>query len=200
MDMPFELNPEFFTIEQLKQVGLWESYNFLSAYGMIPYLRRMKQNITGIEIGVLKGENVYTLLTECTNIEKIYGVDFYEEHKDYDNVRSTQDMQKYFEISTKNLSEFGDRYELLKMKSNKASKNFEDESVDFILVDGDHTTQGIYEDIKKYYPKLKKNGYIFVHDTNRLSVMDGIKKFRNEFKVRIPLNTSKNFTVFWIKK
>lgn len=192
-------DPEFFTVEQLKEVNLWP-YTFLSAYGMLPYIKRMRsEEVIGAEVGVLKGENVYTLLTECPKISKIYGIDHYEAHTDYDNDRTKEDMEKYEKIAEKNLKSFGDRYELIREKSKKAAYKIKKESLDFVLIDGDHTYEGIKADLKSYYSLLKSGGYMFVHDYNVKSVMDAIKSFKNEQKIRIPLNMSKNFVCFWIK-
>jgi hypothetical protein len=195
-----DMNPEFFTIERLKETGLWDSYSFLSAYGMLPYLNRMKQeSLVGAEVGVLKGENIYTLLELCPKISKIYGIDLYKEHKDYDTVRTQDDMDKYEEIAKENLKDFSDRFVLIKQDSSEAAKEITEE-LDFVLIDGDHSKEGIEADLEAYYPLIKSGGYVFIHDTNAISVMDGIKAFKEKHKNRIPLQRSKNFTSFWVKK
>jgi hypothetical protein len=192
-------DPEYFTIDQLKETGLWP-YTFLSAYGMLPYLNRMKADtIVGAEVGVLKGENVVTLLDECTKISKIYGVDHYECHTDYDIMRSSDDMEKYEKVAERNLAPYSDRYELIKADSVVAAKKLDPNSLDFVLIDADHSTPGIMRDLEAYYPLVKSGGYIFIHDCNAKSVMDGIKKFREENKIRLPIQTSKNFVCYWVK-
>jgi len=39
-----------------------------------------------------------------------------------------------------------------------------DESYDIILIDADHSYEGVYNDINAYIPKLKKDGYLMFHD------------------------------------
>ena len=195
-----DMNPEFFTIDKLKEIGLWDSYSFLSAYGMLPYLNRMKQDVlVGAEVGVLKGENIYTLLELCPKIRKIYAVDFYKEHKDYDTVRTQDDMDKYEAIAKENLKNFSHRVVFIKEDSVEATKSIT-KDLDFVLIDGDHSKEGIEADLEAYYPLIKSGGYVFIHDTNAISVMDGIKAFKEKHKNRIPLQRSKNFTSFWVKK
>lgn len=189
---------EFDTIEKVKELGKWP-FDFLSAYGMMPYLKRMKGDVKGIEIGVLKGENVALLLEEVPGINLICGVDHYKEHTDYGVTRSQEDMDKYLSIAEENLKPFGERYQLIKEESGYAAAGFEDEGFDFILIDGNHSYEGIKSDLVAYYPKLKKGGYIFIHDCFDEGVMRAVHEFREENRLRMPLNMSKNYVNFWIK-
>ena len=55
-------------------------------------------------------------------------------------------------------------YTPIKMDSVSASKLYADESLDFIFLDACHLYECISEDIKHWFPKLKKNGIIAGHD------------------------------------
>lgn len=192
-------DPEYFTIDELKQTGLWP-YTFLSAYGMIPYINRMRsESVVGAEVGVLKGENIATLLDSCEKISKIFGIDVYECHTDYDVMRTQEDMEKYERVAEQNLASYSDRYELIKADSVEGAKRLESNSLDFVLIDADHSVEGIRRDLEAYYPLVKSGGYVFIHDCNARSVMDGIKKYREENRIRLPIQTSKNFVCFWVK-
>lgn len=195
-------NPDYFNIEQLKKSGMWP-LEWLAAYGIIPYIKRIKnQKVVGIEIGILKAESAYVLLSECINISKLYGIDNYKPHTDYKTVRTEEDMENYERIANENVKEFNDRYELIKEDSNKAVNRFEKESVDFVIIDGDHTKEGVKADLKNYYPVLKKGGYIFIHDFQMglaVDLTEAVKEFKKENKITVPTNISKNFNGFWIK-
>ena len=191
-------NPEYFNIETLKMMSMWPQ-KYLSAYGMMPYLKRMPGNLAGIEIGVLKGENVFVLLDEVPSIEKVWGVDPYSPYQDYETKRTKEDMNAYKKVAAENLSGFGERYELVEKTSKKAASAFKDESVDFILIDSDHTYESIKKDLELYYPKLKNNGYMFVHDTHVEHVRNAVFDFKKEQKNRLPIQISKNFLFFWRK-
>lgn len=195
-------NPEYFNVKQLKDAQMWP-FEWLPAYGIQPYIKRMKgDTLTGIEVGVLKAETVHVLLTENPRITKIYGIDNFKVHTDYETVRTEEDMINYERICKENTEEFGDRFELIKEDSDKAASRFDKESIDFIHVDGDHTKEGVKADLKNYYPLLKKGGYIFIHDFQmRLAgpLTDGVKEFKTENKITVPISISKNFIAFWIK-
>jgi hypothetical protein len=197
-----DMNPDYFTIEQLKISGMWPQEHF-SAYGMIPYIKRMKrESIIGIEVGVLKAENAYILLSECLNISKLYGIDNYKPHTDYETVRTQADMEQYERLAVENTKTFGERYVLIKDDSKNAVNKFDAESVDFILIDADHTKEGVKAHLTEYYPILKKNGLLFVHNFQMglaQGLTEGVKEFRSENKIRTPLNKSKNFLGFWEK-
>lgn len=192
-------DPDLYNVKQLKEAGMWP-FTFLSAYGMMPYLKRMQGELCGLEIGVLKGENMYTILENCPNVKMIYGVDPFKEHTDYDTKRTKEQMKSFEKIALENLSEFEGSYSLVKKTSKAAVKDFgKDEKFDFILLDGDHSYDGVKNDLKLYYPLLKTGGYMFVHDTNREDVIKAVLDYKHETKFRNPLHTSKNFVSFWTK-
>lgn len=56
---------------------------------------------------------------------------------------------------------------LMSMESKKAVSMLDDDSYDLIFVDGCHTYDGCKADIIDYKPKLKKGGFMLVHDCDR---------------------------------
>ena len=190
---------EFYTIAQLKHDRVWP-YEFLPAYGMYPYLKRAGEDLLGIEIGVLKGENISLLLDLCPNIKRIYGIDPYLEHTDNGFHRSHEAMKRYEKIARENLNGYRDRVSIFEKSSNDAVSEFEEGSLDFVLLDGDHSYDGIMQDLINYSPKIKKNGYIFVHDCHLECVRNAMHDFRNKQKLRTPILISKNYVQFWQKE
>ncbi len=68
-------------------------------------------------------------------------------------------------------------------------KCFENRSIDFIFIDGDHTYEGVRSDFEMYSKLVSKNGYIAFHDT---VYAPGVKKFWLEIKDQY------EFTQEWI--
>jgi predicted O-methyltransferase YrrM len=60
--------------------------------------------------------------------------------------------------------------------SEAASRLFEDESFDFIFIDAEHLYDFVKQDLKNWYPKLKKGGIFAGHDYR-----EGVKKAVDEF-------------------
>lgn len=192
-------DPEFFDVEMLKAMGLWP-LDYLPAYGIIPYLKRHRGELKGVELGVLKGDTSFEILNNCENVKKMYGVDPYAAHFDGAADRTEEEMQQYETIMKKNMHRFGDRFEHIKKSSHDCADMFEDESLDFIFIDSIQLIEHLGVEFNLWYPKVKKDAYIFGHDSMSESVNVALKKFRTEHKIRIPINHSKNQVWFWIKK
>ena len=56
---------------------------------------------------------------------------------------------------------------VIQAPSLEAVKTIEDNSIDLIFIDGDHTYIGCKNDLIAYQPKLKKGGWMLVHDYHR---------------------------------
>jgi predicted O-methyltransferase YrrM len=69
-----------------------------------------------------------------------------------------------FEEFTQRLESVKDYYKLNRMTSNDAAKLYEDGSIDFLLIDGDHSYEGVYDDIVNYLPKMRSGGLIVGDD------------------------------------
>ncbi len=57
-----------------------------------------------------------------------------------------------------------DRCITLRMTSEKAAKEIEDDSIDILHIDGDHSEYGSTLDAKLYLPKVRSGGYIWLTD------------------------------------
>jgi hypothetical protein len=84
------------------------------------------------------------------------------------------------------------------MTSDDAVSKFEDESLDFIFVDGLHTYDQVLLDCRNYYPKLKKNGLFCGHDYGTIEeVRRAVDEFAKEVNKEIQFMRQDNWT--WIK-
>jgi hypothetical protein len=53
---------------------------------------------------------------------------------------------------------------MIRSLSNQSVSLFEDESLDFIYIDGNHSYESVKEDMNIWFPKLKKGGLFAGHD------------------------------------
>jgi hypothetical protein len=67
-----------------------------------------------------------------------------------------------------------------KMKSEEFVLEIEDNSLDFVYIDDIHTYDHCSSNIKMWYPKIKKSGWIGGHDYHKCFL--GVIKAVNEFK------------------
>lgn len=63
---------------------------------------------------------------------------------------------------------------LYKMRTVDGARKVEDASLDFVFVDGDHSQEGVSEDIAAWRGKIKPGGRMVGHDWNMLSVRNGV--------------------------
>lgn len=56
---------------------------------------------------------------------------------------------------------------MIRKWSKDAAELFEDNSLDFVYIDGDHRPEFVKEDIELWWPKIKKGGIIAGHDYGR---------------------------------
>ncbi|CAD7943110.1 unnamed protein product [Amoebophrya sp. A25] len=59
---------------------------------------------------------------------------------------------------------YGNRARLIEKQSRDAVDQFEDESVDLVFIDADHRYDSTLEDIRLWYPKVRKGGVVGGHD------------------------------------
>lgn len=190
---------DFMTIEELDREVGWP-LEYTATLGLAPYIRRMRgDNIKGIEIGTARGEGAYYILEQCPNVKKLYTIDPYKEYTDWVGVISQDTLDRQEEIAKKNLAKWGDRVEMVKEQSKKASYRFKKEDFDFVFIDGDHSEEVAYKDMVKYYEKVKKGGIFAGNSYNLETVRNAIKRFQNETKARNPIQKSKNNIWFFYK-
>lgn len=101
-----------------------------------------------------------------------------------------------FEIFKNNLSSVMHIINPVKMSSYKASHLYEDNSLDMVFIDADHSYDAVKVDITAWYPKVKVGGYLCGHDYIVHSSTDPVRLAVDEmFPEGIELNN-----VTWIKK
>ena len=189
---------DFMTINQLIEVDAWP-HSYLPGLDFIPYIKRLGERVTGIEVGVAKGETSAYLLEKCPNIEKLYGVDPYLPYEDWCRFIDEKEINLQEEIAINNLLPYMNRFEFMKMTSENAIKSFAPGSVDYVFIDGDHSYEQTLADLNMYYPLVRSGGILFGHDINLNSVRDAVNDFREKNKIRIPINTIRNNAWFWTK-
>ena len=126
----------------------------------------------GVEIGVWKGNLSWRLLASNKNIF-LYMVDPWKASEEGDSYLNTDDTIAFYtqkqhdeamQMAIDAVNQFRDRCEILRMTSLEAAKRFDDLSLDFVFIDGDHSYEGCSLDISLWYPKLKVGGLLSGHD------------------------------------
>ncbi len=135
----------------------------IGRYKNIPALFRDLNFKVGAEIGVYRGTYSRILLSRVPGL-KLYCVDRwepYEGYKDFDMFPKTDLSDAYLEA--KEVTKDYD-CELIRGWSHEVVNQFEDGSLDFVFIDGNHAYEYVVQDIANWSKKVRKDGIIYGHD------------------------------------
>lgn len=113
----------------------------------------------GAEIGVDRGIYIEKLLKAGL---KIYGIDPWLYYEDYPHPQGQKRLDFLYKHTQRVVAPYD--CELIRKTSMEAVKDFEDNSLDFVYIDGHHGFKYIAEDLWEWTKKVKKGGIIAGHD------------------------------------
>ncbi len=177
---------------------------------------KLQGELLGLEVGVYLGDNARNILVNLP-LKKLYLVDSYELIKiEKENIKPSIytlpsnlivkdpnfsglliDFRKCYSIAKKNLEPFENKIEFIRKRSIDAVNDIPNE-LDFIYIDADHDYLPVLNDIKLYYPKLKKGGIISGDDFS--AEYNGVAKAVLEFASENNLKILGRGMDWWIIK
>jgi len=111
----------------------------------------------GAEIGVYKGE--FTILL-CSADLYIYAIDPWIAYSE----EESQKRQDFLYGHTQRQLKRFKNCTIIRKASMEAVKDFDNESLDFVYIDGDHSFKAIACDIVEWEKKVRKGGVVSGHD------------------------------------
>lgn len=126
----------------------------------LPEFFKDKGYKVGVEVGVFQGE--YTEVLAKSGLQ-IYGVDPWMYYRDYSEPERKNWMEINYGITTKRLAPY-QNVKILRKTSMEAVQDFEDESIDFVYIDGNHRFKYVADDLWEWTRKVKTGGIISGHD------------------------------------
>jgi len=191
-----------------------DTYDFVNAQtdirSIIQCISLHGEDLIGAEIGVYAGDSFLTILQNCGNIKKLYGVDNYQPYSDflkenYDGKTPAYQVDKktieYVKLTAYHRLEYSghqDKIVFYEMDSNDAAKQFPEEYLDFIFIDTYMTYEQAKNDMEVWYPKVKTGGIFAGHDWTCTAIQDAVLNFRTENNINSRMGTFDN-TWIWYK-
>jgi len=158
-------------LSKLSKHELWPKFKSQqAAYGLVPLFQDLGSTIRGVEVGLCLGVNSLMLLESCPNMVELIGVDHYKSYTDWQSFIPQEIQDEHYELIIKNLPHLGSRFRLIRASSTNAAATIDDQSLDFVFIDAEHTMKSVLADIDAWWPKIKENGIISGHDSNLFSV------------------------------
>lgn len=146
----------------------------------------------GAELGIRRGEFTTYLLQENLNLV-MSCVDIWGQNS---ALNEKHDHDSNYAAYNRNTALYKDRVKEYKMLMSDGAKHHEDESLDFVFIDGTHTYQAVKEDIANWLPKVKTGGLICGHDYCEVFDNGGVVKAVRELCPEIKeFPTSKNLHI-----
>ena len=115
----------------------------------------------GAEIGVLRGEWSDNLFKYIPGL-KMYCIDIWEYYPTYRDFRNQKHLDECYKDAKRRLKDKDAT--IIKKWSMDAVKDFENESLDFVFIDGNHSFEYVTNDIAEWSKKVRKDGIVFGHD------------------------------------
>lgn len=165
-------------------------------------LTLIPKNTIGAEIGVFEGE-FSKLIIDTVQPKKFYMVDLFtgsmvSGDKNGNNMKTISLDESYNRLIEQYKS--NDKVDVFKGKSQDFFKEIEDNSLDFIYIDGDHSYEGAKVDLQNAFHKVKKGGLICGHDyTSRFQgVVDAVNQFVSEHNFELKITSEDVCASFYI--
>ena len=181
--------------DQIKLEENKKTCSWFGSYGIVPHLAQMVGASNILEIGVAYGYHAELLCTTLPNIHYV-GVDPYLANYDTNDIFSNdvqrlfnennaqQAMERLFNVVSSNFLKFKGRAKLFREKSWDAAAQFEDQSLDLVYIDGDHTYEGVVKDLAAWLPKVRRGGILCGDDIG----WPGVKMAVDEFFLKLGRN------------
>lgn len=131
----------------------------------IQLINRFKP-LTIAEIGVFKGKYAGEILKSCSHVRNYIMIDPWRKLENW-NKPANKDDQTFERIYLEALesTKFAkDKIQIFRGKTKEVINQIDDNSLDFVYIDGDHTLKGITIDLINIWSKMKDEGLIVGDD------------------------------------
>ncbi len=161
------------------------------------------KGLVGVEVGVFDGSHCWGFL-ENLDIKKLYMVDPYLPYKQHIKDLGLERSQFLISRAKKRSAiwareKFPGKCVHIYKESLDAVGGFEDESLDFVYLDGDHTYDNVSKEIPLWEAKLKPGGLMGGHDysSRRPSVPQAVNWYCGKHKIKFDVVGDKRYSADW---
>jgi glycosyltransferase involved in cell wall biosynthesis len=154
----------------------------------------------GAEVGVSGGRFSEQIMKGVPGVHMI-GVDPYTEYQTYKWGGRQERHDNHFGEAIKRYREH--KGNLLRLESIEGSRQVEDESLDFVYIDGNHDFDHAMEDIITWSRKVRKGGIVSGHDYyefRNAGIVDAVNTYVKAHNIKEWfINTERETSWWWVK-
>lgn len=153
----------------------------------------------GVEVGTCWGRYAKTLCKSNPELE-LFTVDPYRViYQDkWTETIGQEDLEKIRSKAKKVLKQFNCK--MIRKSSMEAVRDFENESIDFVYIDGSHQFDYVITDLVEWGRKVKKGGIILGHDYNLEDVKRAVDSYIDSHEVAELNLTDEKSPSWWFKR
>jgi predicted O-methyltransferase YrrM len=131
-----------------------------------------------VEVGTWEGSSAAYMAVEIANSEKKIKFDVVDTWKgDAGTGPVSKDLRRSFIANMKKGNAFKYISNVVTGISVKAAKRYEDESLDFVFIDADHSYESVLKDVATWYPKMKPGKMMAGHDIQQMEVKRAVVEY-----------------------
>lgn len=138
-----------------------------------------------LEVGVGSGQTMVEVCKAMFGQKFVYyGVDPFVVHDEYtDDINSKPGRIQMNKVAAEeNFTLYAPpNSKLLKTYSMNAAKQFSNESLDLVFIDGNHSYEIVSWDLVEWWPKVRPGGILAGHDYDRVNMFPGVKLAVDQF-------------------
>ena len=180
-------NPRYWQpLDDLLKADYFIDGTITSAKALLPYINSLGKDLVAAEVGTAFGTNMIYIMENCS-IAKFIVIDPHEGYQDWGpdcghGEMTAEVMHGVGDKFLENLSAYSkkDLIQYIKKPADDAKDDIEDESLDYLFIDGNHAEEFVYNDCKNYWSKIKKGGIMSGHDFDASPVQRGVYRFASE--------------------
>ncbi len=169
----------------------------IDKYKLFPMLLKELGYKVGAEIGVNKGMFSKWMCHKIRPL-KLYLVDPYLSYQEYGEYSDQVALNAIYEEAQVRLAKYN--CEFVRKKSMDALRDFNDNSLDFVYIDANHSFEFVVNDIAEWSKKVRPGGMISGHDYSNYmrEVRIAVDSWVEVKKIK-PWFTTDHANWFWIK-
>jgi len=173
-------------------------FNYSETYNII--VDQINDDGKIVEIGSFLGRSTHYLATALYNAGKenvkIYSVDTFTGSSEHASLNIPKDFSSTFK---QNLEFFIEKGMVVVCQGRsddpRILEQFEESSIDYIMVDGAHEYEPVIDDIRNWWTKLKTDGVMFGDDYSLASVSEAVQVSLSKLKAKgLGVNSSQEQT------
>lgn len=162
---------EGFTFRRFEKTNRLAQLNTWDLYHLFYCAKRIPTGGTYLEIGSFMGGSLLCAYEATRGSDKHTSVNFIAIEP-----AVTEQLLRNTEIIS--------HLRFIKSKSDIAKNQIENNSIDLLFIDGDHSYEQCKRDIQNYWPKLKKDGVLLGHDYHKkFGVMQAVNEIFTQERV-----------------